>query len=89
MTDNIISIENHFSEQATDLKKLLKLVSPSQRNDTELQRLILFRLKLDGFDRTRAYLVDKTRAADKCGFNGRLYDYLKDDKIESTCEPND
>lgn len=85
MADSIIPIEDHFSEKRPDLKKLLKLVPPKQRDDTDLQRLILFRLSLDSFASTRAYLVDKIRAADRCKFNGRLFDYLKDDKIETAC----
>ena len=85
MTDTLISIDDSLSDQAEDLQKLMKLVDPHQREDKDLARLLMVRLKLDGLERTRGYLVQKTRAADSCGFNGRLYDYLKDDVEERTC----
>ena len=88
MSDIIIPIESYMTEYKKDLKILLKLIPPKQRNDIDLQRLILFRLKLDQFDRTRAYLVDRIRAADRCKFEGRLYDYLKDDTVDNQCKPD-
>ena len=85
MTDNLISIDDRLDDQTEDLQKLMKLVDPHQREDKDLARLLLVRLKLDGLATTRDYLVAKTRAADACGFNGRLYDYLKDDAQERVC----
>jgi len=89
MSADIIPIEEHPAMRSEDLKKLLLLVPPKQRDDIDLQRLILFRLKLDGLDSTRAYLVEKFRAADSCGFSGRLYDYLKDDTAENNCKSDE
>lgn len=86
MTDNLISIERNLGHHADDLKKLMKLVAPSQREDRDLTRLLLIRLQLDGLERTRVYLVAKTRAAEACNFTGRLYDYLKDDVEEGACQ---
>lgn len=86
MSDNIICLEDHPYTDPQELKKLLLLVPPQQRDDVDLQRLMLFRLKLDGFDRTRSYLVEKFRAADRCGFSGRLFDYLKNDEEENKCD---
>lgn len=86
MSDNIISLEDHPGTNPKDLKKLLLLISPDQRDDVELQRLMLFRMKLDGFDRTRSYLVEKLRDAEACGFKGRLFDYLKNDTEEKACK---
>ena len=86
MTDKLISIDEKLGDHADDLKKLMKLVDPSQHGDRDLTRLLLIRLQLDGLERTRAYLVKKTRAAEACNFTGRLYDYLKDDLEEGTCQ---
>lgn len=86
MTDNLISIDERLDDHADDLKKLIKLVDPTQREDRDLTRLLLIRLRLDGLDRTRDYLIQKTRAADRCNYSGRLYDYLKNDAEERTCQ---
>ena len=86
MTDKLITIDESLEEQAENLKKLMKLVDPHQRDDSDLARMLLIRLRLDGLERTRAYLVEKTRAADKCGYKGRLYDYLKDDVEDRACQ---
>jgi hypothetical protein len=88
MTDKLISIDESLGDQAGDLQKLMKLVDPRQRGDKDLVRLLLVRLKLDGLEPTRDYLVQKTRAADRCAFKGRLYDYLKDDVEERICHDN-
>jgi len=85
MGQKLYSIENLSGQDHDDLEKLLLLVPPKQRQDLQLRRLLLFRLLIDGFEITRSYMVDKTRAADRCGFSGRIYDYLKDDDIERSC----
>jgi hypothetical protein len=89
MTDKLIAIDDSLANQTEDLQKLMKLVDPHQRGDRDLARLLLVRLKLDGLEPTRDYLVEKTRAADRCGFEGRLYHYLKDDATERTCREQD
>lgn len=86
MTDKLIAIDESLEDQTENLKKLMKLVDPHQREDRDLARMLLIRLRLDGLKRTRAYLVERTRAADKCGYQGRLYDYLKDDVEERACQ---
>ena len=85
MNDNLISLDDSLGDQAENLQKLMKLVDPHQRSDKDLARLLLVRLQLDGLERTRAYLVQKTRAADRCKYHGRLYDYLKDDVQARAC----
>lgn len=85
MGERLIAIEDISGPEQDALEKLLLLVPPKQRQDLELRRLLLFRLRIDGFDITRNYLVDRTRSADRCGFSGRIYEYLKDDDIERSC----
>jgi hypothetical protein len=62
--------------------KLMELIPDEQRSDQKLQRLIAFRLKLDGEDLTRAYILNKIEHAEECRYAGNLYDFMKDDKIE-------
>jgi hypothetical protein len=85
MTGEIIDLEDINEAARVDLKKLLLLIPPEQREDLELKRLLLFRLQLDGLHSTRAYLVEKTREADRCGYTGSMYDYLKDDHQARVC----
>jgi len=85
MGEKLYSIEDVSGPEQDNLEKLLLLVPPKQRQDLQLRRLLLFRLLIDGFQATRSYLVDRTRAADRCGYSGRIYDYLKDDDIERSC----
>ena len=85
MTAEIIELENINEAARIDLNKLMLLVPPEQREDQDLKRLLLFRLKLDGLHTTRGYLVEKTREADRCGYTGRIYDYLKDDFESRVC----
>ncbi|CAB5123938.1 hypothetical protein D3OALGA1CA_2765 [Olavius algarvensis associated proteobacterium Delta 3] len=85
MGETVYSIEDVSGPERDDLYKLLLLVPPKQRQDLQLRRLLLFRLRIDGFDRCRTYLVNRTRSADRCGFTGRIFDYLKDDDIEGSC----
>jgi hypothetical protein len=61
------------------------LVSPSDRSDVRLRRLLLFRLRLDGFTHTRNYLVEKSRAAERCGLSSSLFEYLNGDEKEKGC----
>jgi hypothetical protein len=61
------------------------MVPDRDREDKRLQRLIAFRLKIDGEAAISEYLIKKIKAAIKCSFRGSLYDYLKDDLQEKTC----
>jgi len=88
MGKKLYSIEDTPGPAQDALDKLLLLVPPTQRQDIQLRRLLLFRLQIDGFDITRHYLVDRTRSADRCGYSGRIYNYLKDDDIDRSC-PSD
>jgi hypothetical protein len=85
MPKDLIDIEHLPGKDREQLEKLMLLAPPADRDDVRLRRLLLFRLRLDGFPSTRGYLVEKTRSADRCRFIGSLYDYLKDDVEEKAC----
>ncbi len=85
MSKKIIAIEEDDGPFQKIFQKTLKLVPERDRDDTKLQRLIAFRLKIDGEGPTRDYLVRKIREIIQCGYSGNLYDFLKDDLKEKGC----
>ena len=85
MPSNIIfpeGIEGPFHDAFI---RLMELIPDEQRTEKKLRRLIAFRLKLDGEDPTRAYILKKIEHAAECQYTGDLYDFMKDDKIEMSC----
>jgi hypothetical protein len=85
MSKKIISIEDDEGPFQKTFQKILKLVPEQDRDDTKLQRLLAFRLKVDGEGPTREYLVRKIREITQCAYSGSLYDFLKDDLKEKEC----
>jgi hypothetical protein len=61
------------------------MIPDRDKNDKKLQRLIAFRLKLDGEAAISEYLIKKIRDAIKCAYTGSLYDFLKDDLQQKEC----
>ena len=88
MSEKIISIEQGDGPFGKSLQKMLALVPDRDRSDVKLQRLIAFRLKIDGEGPTTAYLARKTREIVQCGYSGSLYNFLKDDLEEKECALN-
>jgi hypothetical protein len=87
MTDKIISIEEQPGPFQLVLKHILRMVPDRDKNDVQLQRLLAFRLRLDGEAALREYLTTRIRQASQCGYTGSLYDFLKDDLKEKACRP--
>ena len=85
MPSNIIFPEGIEGPHHDAFIKLMALLPEEQRSDIKLQRLIAFRLKLDGEDLARAYILNKIEHAEACQYEGNLYDFMKDDKIEASC----
>jgi hypothetical protein len=85
MADKIISIEEQTGAFQAIFQRVMRMVPDRDREDKRLQRLIAFRLKIDGEAAISEYLIKKIKAAIKCSFRGSLYDYLKDDLQEKTC----
>jgi len=85
MTADIIDIEDHDKALRAVLEKVMQMVPEKDRQDQSLQRIIAFRLKLDGETTTRAYLVKKIEEIIQCAYTGSLYDFLKDDIQEKEC----
>ena len=85
MTEKIIAIEEDNGPFQKSLKRIMDLVPERDRGDKKLQRLIAFRLKIDGEVFTSDYLARKIREIMQCGYSGSLYDFLKDDIQEKEC----
>ncbi len=85
MTADIITIEDRDDDLHAILERVMLLVPEKDKQDLNLQRIIAFRLKLDGEPETRAYLVKKIEETIKCNYTGSLYEFLKDDIQEKEC----
>ena len=85
MSDKIISIEEQDGPFQMTFQRVMRMVPDKDKEDKKLQRLIAFRLKIDGEATISEYLIKKIKEAIKCSYRGSLYDYLKDDLLARTC----
>jgi len=85
MPSNIIFPEGIEGPLHDAFIRLMELIPEEKRTEEKLQRLLAFRLKLDGEDPTRAYILNKMELAVECQYTGNLYDFMKDDRIETSC----
>jgi hypothetical protein len=90
MPDKIVSIEETEGAFQMSFQRVMRMVPDRDKDDKKLQRLIAFRLNLDGEAAINEYLIKKIRGAIKCSYTGTLYDFLKDDEQSKECtELND
>jgi hypothetical protein len=89
MTDKIISIEQQDGPFQNTLQRVMRMVPDRDKQDKKLQRLIAFRLRIDGEAALSEYLIKKIKTAIKCSYSGSMYDYLKDDMTSKECEGPD
>lgn len=87
MSDKIITIEEQDGPFQAVFQRIMRMVPDRDKNDTNLQRLLAFRLKIDGEAVLSEFLIRKIRETIKCAYTGSLYDFLKDDLIEKECLP--
>jgi hypothetical protein len=85
MVDNIISIDESEGPFQTVFQRVMRMVPDRDRDDKKLQRLIAFRLRIDGEAAISEYLLKKIKEAIKCAYTGSMYEYLKDDLKEKEC----
>ena len=89
MEDNLISIERGSGPNQAMLQRILRMVPDKDKNDSELVRMLAFRLRIDGEGATSEYLMRKIRNMIQCAYHGRLYDFIKNDEMERECQPGD
>ena len=85
MREKIIHLEDKDSLLSAQLEGIIRMVPDRDKTDQSLRRLLAFRLRIDGEDRIRQYLMRKIRAAIDCGYTGNFYDFIKDDLKEQEC----
>jgi len=85
--EKIISIESLDKALSMMLQNIMRMVPERDQQDVALQRLLAFRLRIDGESATREYLMRKIRDMIQCRYNGRLYDFVKDDHFSAACAP--
>lgn len=79
--EKIISIESAGGPYQALLNNVLRMVPDRDKEDLELKRLLAFRLRIDGESATREYLMHKIRDMIQCAYHGRLYDFIRNDKL--------
>ena len=85
MSKKLIIIEEQEGPFKTVLQRIMRMVPERDKNDRNLQRLLAFRLRIDGEAALTEYLIRKIRETIKCAYTGSLYEFLKDDLIEKEC----
>ena len=85
MSDKLITIEKQDGPFRVMFQKIMRMVPDRDKNDKSLQRLLAFRLKIDGEAALSEYLIRKIRETIKCAYTGSLYEFLKDDLIVKKC----
>jgi hypothetical protein len=89
MVDKIISIDENKGPFQIAFQRVMRMVPDRDKHDKKLQRLIAFRLRIDGEAAISEYLIKKIKTAIKCSYSGSMYDYLKDDMLSKECEDPD
>ena len=85
MSDKLITIEVQDGPFQVLFQRILRMVPDRDKDDKNLQRLLAFRLRIDGEAALSEYLIRKIRETIKCAYTGSLYNFLKDDLIEKEC----
>lgn len=85
MAGKIISIEAGDGPFKIVFTRVMRMVPDRDKQDKSLQRLIAFRLKNDGEDATRQFLVSKIRDMIQCSYSGPLYDFIKYHEAHEDC----
>jgi hypothetical protein len=85
MAGKVIAIEEKDGPFQIMLQRIMRMVPDRDKNDKNLQRLMAFRLRIDGEAALTEYLIRKIREVIRCAYTGSLYDFLKDDDIEKEC----
>ena len=85
MADKLITIEEQDGPFQNVFQRIMRMVPDRDKKDKNLQRLLAFRLKIDGEAALSEFLIRKIRDTIKCAYTGSLYDFLKDDLIEKEC----
>ena len=67
------------------LQRVMRMVPDKDKSDKKLQRLLAFRLKIDGEAATSEYLIRNIREIIQCSYTGSFYEFIKNDAVKSKC----
>lgn len=87
MTDNVIAIEEREGPFQIVFQRLLRMVPDREKGNKNLQRLLAFRLEVDGEAATIEFLMRNIRDYIKCGRHGSLYEFLRHTGEADACAP--
>lgn len=85
MPEKVINLENTAGPFQSIFQRVMRMVPDKDKGDKKLQRLLAFRLKIDGEAATSEYLIRKIRELVECAYTGSFYEFIKDDLIEKEC----
>ena len=85
MSEKIFNIEKQEGPFQTIFQRIMRMVPEKDKSDKKLQRLIAFRLKIDGEAATSEYLIQNIRQIIQCAYTGSFYEFIKDDLINREC----
>jgi hypothetical protein len=85
MSDKLIILEEQSGPFQIVFQRIMRMVPDRDKKDKNLQRLLAFRLRVDGEAALKEYMIRKIRETIKCAYTGSLYDFLKDDLIQKGC----
>ncbi|MBI9084826.1 MAG: hypothetical protein JEZ11_14630 [Desulfobacterales bacterium] len=76
MTEKVIALEKRDGPFQAVLQRVMRMVPGQEKGDKQLQRLLAFRLQVDGEAETIEYLMRHVRDYIQCNFAGSLYTFL-------------
>ena len=85
MTNKIIILEEQEGQFQVMLQRVIRMVPDKDKSDKNLQRLLAFRLKIDGEAATSEYLIRKAREIIQCSYTGSFYEFIKNDAVKREC----
>ncbi|NNF99705.1 MAG: hypothetical protein HKM93_10025 [Desulfobacteraceae bacterium] len=85
MSAEIISIEESKGVHQFVFQRVMRMIPDKDRDDKNLQRLLAFRLRIDGEGAVREYLMRRIREMIQCAYQGSLYEFLKNDNKSNGC----
>ncbi len=88
MAGKVISIETSQGPFKLVFTRVMRMVPDRDKQDKSLQRLIAFRLKNDGEEVTRQFIISKIRDMVQCSYSGRLYDFIRNNEKQADCDFN-
>ncbi len=76
MNAEIINLETSQGPHLLVLRRIMRMVPERDKNDTQLKRLLAFRVMTDGESATKEFLMDQIRSMILSSYSGTLLNWL-------------